>query len=128
MAAEVRNFAVTVPAGTAITAPQVTDLAMPARVVRKIRVRIPPGPSGAVGWALGAAGERVLPWGPGQWIVADDEAIEWELVDQITSGAWQLQAYNTGVFDHTLYITFLVDPPAAAGSALYPLAPLELAP
>lgn len=113
MAREVRNFAVEVPSGTAKATPQVTDLAMPARLVRRVRVRIPPGPSGLVGWALGAAGERVLPWGANEWIVADDEVIEWELTGQIDSGAWQLQAYNTGLYDHTLYVTFHLDPPGA---------------
>lgn len=112
MAREVRSFEVSVPAGTPKAAPQVTSLAMPARVVRSVRVRVPPGPGGTVGWALGSAGVRVLPWGPDQWIVADDEAIEWPLEGQISSGAWQLHAYNTGIYAHTLYATFLLDPVA----------------
>lgn len=123
MAAEVRNFAVTVPAGTAIASPQVTALAMPARIVRSIRLRIPPGPSGQVGFALGSAGTPVIPWGAGQWLVGDDEVIEWALEDQITSGAWELRAYNLGVFDHTLYVAFLVDIPGQArpGDLLHPV-------
>lgn len=116
MVAEVRNFAVVVPAGTASSSPQVTDLDMPARLVRGIRVRIPPGPAGTVGWALGAAGTRVLPAGVGEWIVADNEVIEWPLDQQIDSGAWQLQAYNLGAFDHTLYVTFLLDLPGQRGT------------
>jgi hypothetical protein len=125
VAVEVRNFAVTVPVNTPKATPQVTDLAMPARLVRKVRVRVPPGPSGQVGWALGAAGERVLPWGADQWIVADDEVIEWELSRQIDSGAWQLQAYNTGLYAHTLYVTFHLDPPGA-DAMLGALTPLDL--
>ena len=123
MAAEVRSFAVTVPAGTAIATPQVTALTMPARVVRSVRVRVPPGPAGLVGWALGMAGVRILPWGTGQWIVADNEAIEWDLEGQPDSGAWQLHAYNTGVYDHTLFVTFQLDPPGArgAGALLVPV-------
>ncbi len=128
MAREVRNFAVTVPAGTQASAPQVTALTMPARIVRRVRVRVPPGPAGLVGWALGAAGQRVLPWGPNQWIVADNEAIVWDLDDQITSGAWQLQAYNTGVYAHTLYVTFELDPPPRAGSVGGLFAPLAVGP
>lgn len=124
MASEVRSFAATIPAGTLVAAPVTVDLAMPARIVRSVRVRTPPGPAGTVGWALGAAGQRVLPWGANQWIVADDEVIEWTLTDQITSGAWQLQGYNTGVYAHTLYVTFSLDPPqlVAAGVPLAPLA------
>lgn len=127
MAAEVRNFAVLVPAGTLKAAPQTTALDMPARIAREVRVRIPPGPAGEVGWALGAAGVRVLPWGADEWIVADNEAIDWPLEGQITSGAWQLQAYNTGTYPHTLYVTFQLDPPATgAGLGLAP--PLVITP
>jgi len=128
MAAEVRTFAVTIPAGTAIAAPQVTALRMPARIVRAIRVRVPPGPAGEVGWAVGAAGVRVLPWGAGEWIIANDEAIEWPLDGQITSGAWQLQAYNTGAYPHTLYLTFQLDPPQGADRANQLFAPLAVGP
>lgn len=109
MAREIRTFAVSIPPATLRTAPQVTSLSMAAREVSGVRVRIPPGPSGHVGWALGAAGVRILPWGTDEWVVADDEVIEWPLAGQLESGAWQLHAYNTGVFEHTLYVTFLLD-------------------
>ena len=125
MAREVRNFAVTVPAATLESAPFVADLSMPARIALSVRVRVPPGPAGMVGWALGSAGERVLPWGPGEWIVADNEAIEWPLHGQIESGAWQLQGYNLGVYDHTIYVTFLLDP-LGVGPAIGGLQPLDL--
>jgi hypothetical protein len=118
MASEVRNFAVAVPSETPIATPQVTDLSMPARIVRSVRVRVPPGPAGLVGWALGAAGVRVLPWGADEWIVADDEVLEWPLTGQIESGAWQLHAYNLGIHTHTLYVTFLVDPPSSAADSI----------
>lgn len=105
-AAEVRNFAVSVPAGTTIAAPLITPLAMPARTVTHVRVRVPPGPTGLVGWALGMTGVPVIPTNTGGWIVADDEVLEWDLIDQPDSGAWQLIAYNLGRNAHTLYVTF----------------------
>lgn len=109
MADEVRTFAVTVAAGTPSTAPQVTDLAMPARTVREVRVRVPPGPAGTVGFALASSGVQVVPWNTGGWLVANDETMAFPLAGQIDSGAWQLMAYNLGVFAHTLYVTFLLD-------------------
>ncbi len=123
MAREVRNYAVTVPAGTAQATPQVTALAMPARIVRRVRVRIPPGPFGVVGFALSMSGQRIVPWGDQQWFVGNDEALSWDLEGMPTSGAWQLQAYNTGNYAHTLYLTFELDPPqaAAGGATLQPL-------
>lgn len=109
MVAEVRQFVVTVPAGTPVGTPQVSSLGMPPRIVRGVRVRIPPGPRGELGWALGAAGTAVLPWNPGEWIIGDNELVEWALDGMIDSGAWQLIAYNTGAYDHGLYLTFLLD-------------------
>ena len=120
MAVEVRSFAVTIPAGTAIATPYLADLTLPARVVQKIEIRIPPGPAGTVGFALGAAGQRVIPWGAAEWIIDDNRLIEWVLEQQITSGAWQLQGYNLGANDHTLYVTFLLDTVGASGAAAYP--------
>jgi hypothetical protein len=96
-------------AGTTVAAPLTTVLTMPPRIVREVRVRIPPGPRGQVGWYLASGGVQVVPWLKGTYIVADDETIDWPLEGQIESGAWQLVAYNTGSYDHTLYLTFLLD-------------------
>jgi hypothetical protein len=110
MAVEVRNFQVSVPAGTAQASPQVTALTLTARIVQAVRVRVPPGPAGLLGWALSAAGTRILPWGANEYMIMDNEIIEWPLEGQIETGAWQLQAYNTGVYAHTVYVTFLLRP------------------
>lgn len=125
MPSEVRNFAVAVAPGSTAAAPVTTNLTMPARIVRGIRIRIPPGPSGLMGWALGSSGVRVIPWNANAWIVADDEVIEWALDSQVTSGAWQVQAYNTGRFTHTVYFTFLLDP-VAQRPTIVPLTPLTV--
>jgi hypothetical protein len=128
MAYEVREFVVVVANTATKAAPQVTDLLMPARVVREIRVRIPPGPRGEVGWLLGSGGQQIVPTNAGGWIVGNDETIAWVLQGQLESGAWQLIAYNTGTFSHTLYVQFLVDPPQLAAVALSPaLMPLSAA-
>jgi hypothetical protein len=128
MAREVRTFTVLVPAGTAIATPQTTALAMPSRIVRSVRFRIPPGPSGSVGFRLASGGVQVIPWEPGTWLVMDGEAVEWPLEGQIETGAWQLQAYNVGRWDHTLYVTMLLDPVTARDSFASASAPLDLGP
>lgn len=110
MTSEYRNFEVVVAIGTTRAAPQVDALAMPARIVRSVRIRIPPGPNGAVGFALGSANQRVIPWNANSWFVGNDEVIELPLTGQIDSGAWQMQSYNTGTLPHTLYVTFTLDP------------------
>ncbi len=106
MAAEVRQFTVTTPAGTPIATPLVTSLAFPTREVQHIRVRVPPGPRGNLGWRIAMAGNQVIPVNTGAWIIGDDETLDWDLEDLPNTGAWQLQSYNLGKLPHSVYITF----------------------
>lgn len=112
MAVEIHAFQVLVAKGTPKATPQLSALSMPARLVERVEIRVPPGPRGQLGFALAAAGNPILPSNPGAWIVADDKDLNWTLEEQISSGAWQLLAYNTGAFDHTLYLDFHVQLPA----------------
>lgn len=106
MAAEVRQFQVTTPANTPIATPLTTSLAMPVREVLHLRVRVPPGPRGNLGWSVGMAGVPVIPVNTGVWIVGDDEVLDWDLDSLPNSGAWQLFSYNLGKLPHTIYLTF----------------------
>lgn len=108
-AREIRTFSVTVPAGTTIANPQVTNLTMPARQVLSVHVRVPPGPRGEVGWSLGSRGVHVLPYDDGHWIITDDDKLEWPVYGQFDSGDWSVSIYNTGLYSHTLYFTFMLD-------------------
>jgi len=120
VAQEVREFAVLVPAGTAVSAPLVTDVSFPERIVTAVSWRVPPGPSGRLGWALTSAGTPVIPIQPGTYIVTDDQAATWQLDGYLDSGNWQVTAYNSGVYDHTVYLTFLLDLPGAANAPAPP--------
>lgn len=115
MPRQVFRFSVTVPAGTLQSAPQVTALTMPERVVRSVEVTLPPGPHGLVGFQFTHQGSQLLPINPGQFIVMDGRTRRWDLEEYLTTGAWQLTAYNTGANPHTLEIGFecdIVQPPA----------------
>lgn len=122
-AVEVRAFQVTCNPGVSAANPQITALAMPVRDVHNIRVRVPPGPNGFMGFAIGSAGNNVIPINAGAFIVASDEIIDWSLADQIDSGAWQAIMYNTGRFPHTIYVLFTVELPdvAPAGTGVTPV-------
>lgn len=109
MATEIRNFAVTIPAGTAVSAGFSSKLTIPMRKVTRIDVRVPPGPRGEVGFGIGAAGNTIVPYGGLAYIITDDESLSFPLRDAITSGAWVLYGYNTGRYDHTLYVYFYLD-------------------
>lgn len=127
MARTRRNFEIAFPPGGSRLAPITLDLDLPPSVVRAIRWRVPPGPAGLFGWALGSAGQPVIPWGPGEWIIADNEADRWELAGGVESGDWQVFGWNEGAYLHTLYLTFELDPPGSlTGGAL--LGPLTVTP
>lgn len=116
MAVEVYDFAVTIPAGTAKSAGFSSAMAMPVRTVELIEVRVPPGPRGEMGFGIGAGGTIVLPQGGSTYFVMDDQFRSFTLDKAITSGAWVAFGYNTGQFDHTVYVTFHVTLPYAAES------------
>lgn len=123
MAAEVRQFNVLIPHGTTAANPLVTDCSFPVREVSGIRVRVPPGPRGEVGFKLGSGSVPIIPDNQGNWIITDDDTLQFDLTDQHNSGSWDLIAYNTGTYDHTLYITFLLDLVDAPGSNAIPTVP-----
>ena len=108
-AAEVRSFAVTIPAGTVQADPYTADIFFPARDVVAVSWRVPPGPSGLMGWRLTmSGGQVVIPTGGG-WIVADDQYDTWPLTGFPDSGYWEVTGYNTGAYPHTVYLDFLLD-------------------
>jgi hypothetical protein len=107
MAVEVRRFSVTTPSGTTQANPLVTDTSFPPRRVERITWRVPPGPRGTMGFRITMGGLVVIPVNGG-WIVADDERDDLELVNQPTSGAWQVTSYNGGQFAHTIFVSYYV--------------------
>lgn len=116
MAQEIREFAVLIPHGTAKSAPLVANISFPQREVIAVSWRVPPGPSGLMGWALTSAGTPVIPIQPGTYVVTDNQAATWNLEGYLDSGNWQLTGYNTGLYDHTVYLTFLLNLPGAGAA------------
>ena len=120
MAQDIRSFTVIIATGTTPAAPQISPLVVPVRQVDRIDVTIPPGPLGQVGFAIGAAGQHVIPADNGQWIIGNAVEKSYPLSGYLTSGQWQLIAYNTGQFPHTLYVTLLMSVVAPAQLAAAP--------
>lgn len=106
---EIYSFAVTIPAATARASPLVTSVGIPPRDVNQINITVPPGPSGLVGFQIGMVGVPVIPRNAGGFIVADGRIIEWPVKELADSGAWQVIGYNTDIYDHTIYVEFLVN-------------------
>lgn len=108
MTTEIRAFSITVPPGTPIAVPAKFNVSFPPRDVEQVEFIFPPGPMGAVGVALGSAGQAVIPFNAGAWIIDDNAKISYPVVGQFNSGAWQAIAYNLGSFPHTIQIRFLL--------------------
>lgn len=115
MAQEIREFAVTIPAGTPISAPVTVDISFPERIVEAIVWKVPSGPSGLMGWQLTSAGAPVIPIQQGTYIVTDNQFATWDLEGYLDSGNWQVTGYNLGIYPHTVYLTFLL---ALVGSSV----------
>lgn len=129
-AAEVRSFAATIPAGTPKNAPVTVDVSFPPRVVLAVSWQVPPGPSGLMGWRLTmSGGNPVIPAGDG-WIIADNRSGSWPVAGQPDSGAWEVTGYNTDIFDHTVYLDFMLAMigTAVAAQAVTLASPAQLAP
>jgi hypothetical protein len=122
MAQEIREFLVTVPAGTLQSAPVTTQIRFPSRIVTRVSWRVPPGPSGKMGWQLTSAGTPVIPIQQNTYVVTDNQADTWDLEGYLDSGNWAVTAYNTGVYPHTIYFTFQLNLP---GTAVTPPGPSD---
>lgn len=124
MAYQVRTFSFTIPARTQQAAPATLNTPLGEFIVSAIEWTVPPGPNGNVGFRFSSGGTPMIPANDGGWIVASGENASWPLTGQITSGAWQIQGYNTGLNDHTVHVRYLLDLVAAAAPPLdMPLLP-----
>lgn len=121
---EIYEFDCTIPLNTAKASPVTVALTMPARTVDRIRIKVPPGPNGSIGFALGSSGQNIIPKGQGTFIVTSDEVLDWDMTGMIETGAWQFYGFNTGIYDHTVYVRFavslLAQPSASINSTLIP--------
>lgn len=117
------------PAGTAKATPQTLSLAIPVLQVDRIEIKIPHGPNGNLGFQLAMGGQQIIPYQTGLWLIGDDDDINWELTDLPNSGAWQFISYNTGIFDHTVFLRFHTElVPQPASQAVPLLDPASLSP
>lgn len=122
MATAVSSVSATITAGTAKASPLTVSLTVPTGQVDKIRWRVPPGPRGNLGWSLTMGGAAVIPDTSGEWIVADNELDEVAVDGLPDSGAWQVTGYNTGVYDHTVYLMFYTTPTSLASVSVADIA------
>lgn len=108
MAQEIRQFTALIPAGTLRTAPLSFEMGFPPREVETVEIRVPPGPSGLVGFALQLSGITVIPYQSDAFIVTAADYLTWPMHGYPNSGDWSLLGYNEGTADHAVYVRFLL--------------------
>lgn len=104
------SFQPTIPAGTPETAPVTVALPFPDCIVRQIDIQIPPGPRGNLGIQLTTAGLQVWPTVAGQWFITDNFTYTFIPPTGTAVSAWNITGYNTGQYDHSVFLTFYGDP------------------
>lgn len=105
----------------------VYDISIPPRIVSRIDIRVPPGPNGSLRFAILNSGQQIIPYTQGELIIADNEAMTWDLSDYVVTGSWQVYAVNYGRYAHSVYIRLHADPvqPESSPAATQPI-PSEL--
>lgn len=116
MALRVLEFAVTIPAGTAKSALEVTPLDLDNWEVEVLDLEVPPGPSGVMGFYVANNGVQWVPFTKGAFLVWDDVRASWPLQGQPNASGWQLVGYNEGQYDHTVTVRFHVGQPKTAAA------------
>jgi hypothetical protein len=109
VATRIETPQLTVPAGTPVSAPVSLPLYANRALLTHIDVRVPPGPSGLVGFTFWHSSRQVIPAVDGTWVVADDETVPFPLDGFSPWPNWTIKAYNTDVYPHTLYLRLHLD-------------------
>lgn len=102
----IRSFNVTIPAGTAKTAPLVTLAQSAPSVVDRIDWLFPAGCNGQVGIQIGARTVPLVPADPTQFFTGSGNSTGYDLTGMHDTGDWSVIGYNTGAFPHTIQVTF----------------------
>lgn len=116
---------ITTPAGTAVAAPQVTNVNLGPAHVYEVEIRIPPGHAGFTGIAMIVAGSVIIPYSTSlDYIVGNDDDLYFKIGMDL-GGAFVLQTYNTDVLNHTHYVRIAYQPlPVALQPATVAVLPI----
>jgi hypothetical protein len=118
------NGATTTPHSTyPITSPLVTDIPLATMILHGIRVRMPPGPCGNLGFAFYDADAQIVPYSlVASYVVGDDEIWNFDYESQV-GVQLMLWTYNAGTYDHELLYEINYTPIAAALASVTPTLP-----
>ena len=102
----IKRFDVTIPAGTLKIAPLAVATRFEDNQVERIEWLFPTGCQGQVGIQIGSRSVPVIPDNPALFFVRSGDSSGFDLDGMHTTGDWSVIGYNTGVFAHTIQVTF----------------------
>jgi hypothetical protein len=109
MADRLEWFDITVPAGVTQASPMRFTTSFQQGDVIEIDVKVPPGPSGNVGFFIGCGGSQYVPRTPGTFVIPDNDYLVWPMANAINTGAWFVTAFNTDLYSHLIQVAFHVN-------------------
>ena len=109
MADRIEIRTVTCPAGTAQAAAIETDLSFAAGTVRQLDILIPAGHSYLTGIAVAQSHGISIPASGDDWIIGDDNTLNYYVKDSFNNGSWSAFTYNSDVtYPHSWQLRFHV--------------------
>lgn len=109
MATRIEAFTVTIPKNTVKASPVTVDTTFNYGTVDEIEIDVPPGPSGLMGFQIAYGQQVIIPYSDSEYIVADNNRIRWPLTNFPDGQFWAVIGYNTDIYDHTIYVRYLID-------------------
>jgi hypothetical protein len=99
-------FSVTIPANTPKAAPVVVPTVFEPNIVNRVEWLFPQGCAGMVGIQIGARSVPVIPSNRALFLTRTGDSSGFDTEDMHDSGDWSVIGYNTGLFPHTIQVTF----------------------
>lgn len=109
MADTSQQFFMPVPAGNGSRQLWNANAPLGPSIVRRILITWPPGCAGLVGVQIQAGGQAAFPNVSASYMVFDNYTYAFDVQNQINSGQWLIQAFNTDFLIHNIQAIFEYD-------------------
>lgn len=109
------NETFTVPPFTAQTAPYTVKVGNLDIWCHSLKLRVPPGPGGLMGFTFTYGGSSIVPWAEGlSYLVWDNQSDEFIVETEIGS-SMVFNGFNNDFWPHSVYMQMAYEPIAAYG-------------
>jgi len=105
---------ITAPAETPKTKPERKDVKLKPGILKLVEIYVPAGHAYRAHLGILDGETQIIPWGDDQFIEGDGETFEYDPDRELPSepAVLTLSAWNEGLYPHTFYLKFWVQPKA----------------